>query len=179
MDLSKAYDCLPHDLLLAKLASFGFGTSSLNLLHSYLSNRKQHVKIGTTFSDWHCVLSGVPQGSILGPLLFNIFLNDLMLRIEKSQICNFADDNTLYASGENIGDVATCLEVDMENILKWFDSNRMVANPNKFQVMFLGLPKNSNICIEVGDLVLVPKDNVKLFGIIIFCIIVINFVGLN
>ena len=161
MDLSKAYDCLPHDLLLAKLASYGFGTCSLNLLHSYLSNRKQRVKIDTTFS----VLLGVPQGSILGPLLFNIFLNDLILRIEKSQIYNFADGNTLYASGKNIGDVATCLEVDMENILKWFDSNRMVANPDKFQVMFLGLPKNSNICIEVDDLVLVPKDNVKLFGI--------------
>ena len=104
------------------------------------------------------VSSGVPQGSILGPLLFNIFLNDLILCIEKSQICNFADDNTLYASGETIGDVATCLEVDMENILQWFDSNRMVANLDKFQLMSLGLPENSNICFEIDDLVLVPKD---------------------
>ena len=167
MDLSKAYDCLPHDLLIAKLAAYGFGTGSLGLLHSYLSNRKQRVKIGSTFSDWHYISSGVPQGSILGPLLFNIYINDLLLCIEKSGICNFADDNTLYASGENIGDVATCLEVDIENVLKWFDSNRMVANPEKFQVMFLGLPKTANICNEIDDLVLVPKDNVKLLGITI------------
>ena len=167
MDLSKAYDCLPHDLLIAKLAAYGFGTGSLNLLHSYLSYRKQRVKIGSTFSDWHYISSGVPQGSILGPLLFNIYINDLLLCIEKSGICNFADDNTLYASGENIGDVATCLEVDIENVLKWFDWNQMVANPEKFQVMFLGLPKSANICIEIDDLVLVPKDNVKLLGITI------------
>ena len=66
----------------------------------------------------------------------------------------------------NNKEVATCMEADMENILIWFDSNRMVANPDKFQVMFLGLPKNSNICIEIDDLVLVPKDYVKLLGII-------------
>ena len=167
MDLSKAYDCLPHDLLIAKLAAYGFGTGSLNLLQSYLSYRKQRVKIGSTFSDWHYISSGVPQGSILGPLLFNIYINDLLLCIEKSGICNFADENTLYASGENIVDVATCLEVYIENVLKWFESNRMVANPEKFHVMFLGLPKTANICIEIDDLVLVPRDNVKLLGITI------------
>ena len=167
MDLSKAYDCLAHDLLIAKLAPYGLGISSLNSLHSYLSYRKQSVKHGSTFSDRHYISSGVPQGSILGPLLFNIYINDLLLCIEKSGICNFADDNKLYASGENIGDVATCLEVNIENALKWFDSNRMVANPEKFQIMFLGLPKTANICIEIDDLVLVPKGNVKLLGITI------------
>ena len=82
---------------------------------------------------------------------------NLLLCIEKSGICNFADDNKLYASGEDIGDVATCLEVNIENALKWFHSNRMVANPEKFQIMFFGLPKTANICIEIDDLVFIPN----------------------
>ena len=132
-------------------------------MHSCLSKRKQCEKVGTTLNDWRCVSSGAPQGSIIGPVLINVFLIDLILCIGKSQVCNFADDHTLYDAGENIGDVATCLEVDMENVLKWFDSNRMLANPDKFQVMFLGLPQNSNI--EIDNLVLVPRDNMKLLGI--------------
>ena len=79
-------------------------------------------------------------------------------------MCNFADDNTLYASRENIGDAATCFEVDIENVLKWFDSDRMVANPEKFQVMFLALPKSANVCIEIDYQVIDLKDIVKLLG---------------
>ena len=83
MDLSKAFDCIPHDLLIAKLHAYGSSFETLTFLNSYLRNLKQCVKINNTCSDFLKILSGVPQGSILGPILFNIFLNDLLLCLKK------------------------------------------------------------------------------------------------
>ena len=76
MELSKAFDCLPHDILLCKLSAYGLSSSAVNLLANYLSNRKQRIKIENIFSSWEEILKEVSQGSILGPLLFNVFIND-------------------------------------------------------------------------------------------------------
>ena len=97
MDLLKAYDCLRHDLSIAKLEAYGLRNGSLNFLLDYLTFRKQRTKVGSAYSKWSEIRHGIPQGLILGLILFNIFINDILMIIEQS-ICNFADDNNLYSS---------------------------------------------------------------------------------
>ena len=95
MDLSKAFDCLPHDILLSKLSAYGLCNESVNLLKSYLSGRTQQVKLNGIVSSWSAIKKGVPQGSILGPLLFNVFINDIFYFLEHGTLYNYADDNTV------------------------------------------------------------------------------------
>ena len=117
MDLSKAYDCLPHDLLIAKLGEYGLDRSSLRLLMEYLNSPKQRTKVGSSYNKWSEIKRGIPQGSILEPLLFNIFINYLFFVIEKSDICNFADDNIVYSCGPNLKTVLENLKHDASKLL--------------------------------------------------------------
>jgi len=164
-DLSKAFDTLPHDLMLAKLNAYGLGYNALKLLNNYLTNRKQRCKVGTSFSSWGDIEAGVPQGSVLGPLLFNIFINDLFFEIKQSSICNWADDQTVYSYGKSIIEVNYKLENDMTNTLIWFKSNHMVANPEKFQVMFLGTRNKVDLCLDINGKTSRTTSTVILLGI--------------
>ena len=100
-------------------------------------------------------------------ILFNIFINDLFFFIQEANICNFADDNTLYASGFNILDVVSTLSSETANILEWFKVNSMVANPEKFQIMFLGIPENEINTFQIGDIQVATSQMVKLLGVLI------------
>ena len=115
MGLSKAFDAINHGLLLAKLKAYGFSKQALHLLQSYLYNRFQRSIINGSISSCNEVITGVSQGSILVPLLFNIFLNDIFLFISKCQLCNYVDGNTLYKSGKNIQKIKNDLEMVFVN----------------------------------------------------------------
>ena len=167
MDLSKAYDCIDHNLLIAKLQAYGLSIKSLHFINSYLKGRYQRVKLGSTFSEWLEIVFGVPQGSILGPILFNIFLNDLFLFIEETEICNFADDNTLFACDTSIQNVLRRLKRDVDRVKDWFKKNGMVANPDNFQTMFLGIKNPTEISLNICGFDIRGKLQVELLGVII------------
>ena len=122
--LSKAFDCLPHDLFVAKLFAYGFDDKALRFIYDYLRHRKQRTKIADSYSSWQEILYGVLQGSILGPLLFNADLCDLFITMSQYGIANYADDNTPYVSGRNIEEVVASLEEVSEIIFQWFRDNQ-------------------------------------------------------
>ena len=125
MDLSKRFDTLNHALMIAKLHAYGFDRSSLNLIHSYFTQRWHRNKINTPFSMWKQLLTGVPQGSILGPLLFNIYINDLFFILDKTETCNYADDTCLYACDKYLKDLLIRLTHDSSLAIDWFEYNYM------------------------------------------------------
>ena len=134
-DLSKAFDCLPHDLLIAKLHAYGLYIKSSKLMLSYLANRKQRVEINDTYSAWSKLLFGIPKGSILGPLLFNIFVCDLFLFLPNFDIANYVDDYTPYAAKNDIVDILSNLKLQSNILNKWFKDHYMKASPGKYHLL--------------------------------------------
>ena len=117
-DLSKAFDCLDHELLVAKLNAYGFSLPALRLINDYLFHTRQRARIGNSFNDWFEVILGVLQESILGPLLFDIFLADIFLVLKDVGIANFADDTTPITSTNNIDDLIDFLEKASSSLFK-------------------------------------------------------------
>ena len=162
-DLSKAFDCINHDLIIAKLEAYGFGYSALKLVRSYLRNRFQRVKINSSYSSWIEITSGVPQGSILGPLIFNIAAIDLFLFFNNlaPDVANYADDNTPYVTDYSINRVTERLEKDSVVLLNWIKINYMKANPNKFHLLS---EVDNNLSVNVDNCKIFNEGAVKLLG---------------
>ena len=130
-DLSKALNCLVHDFLLAKLEAYGFTYEFLKLINSYLTDRKHRTKINSSYSSILDLLIGVPQGSIIGPLLFNIYLSDLFLFLDDHNLASYADDTTPYAMKENTLQVLQEIEDKEACVFNCFSANYFKANPRK------------------------------------------------
>ena len=143
-DMSKAFDCILHDLLIAKLAAYGLSEDALMYILSYLSNRKQCVRINDTYSEFENIIMGVPQGSILGPLLFNLSIKDLFFFILIASVHNFADDNTLSAFAQNVSKLINILQSESEVISDWFKKKQMTVNPYRFQVIIINKKKGDH-----------------------------------
>ena len=145
IDLSKAFDSLNHNILLQKITYYGIRNSAITLLKSYLSNRKQYVQTDDVSSSMLSINTGVPQGSIVGPFLFNILINDIIMSSDKFNFILYADDTTLNATVESFGETAADIQISIRNelqkICKWLDLNKLRLNVAKSKFMLFHMPQ--------------------------------------
>ena len=132
IDLSKAFDSLPHNLLLAKLKAYGLNKQACILLRNFLNGRQQRVKINDTFSPWMSLTRGVPQGSVLSPLLFNFFINNIFYFVRHARLNIYVDDQQIYDSDKDPMTLHLRMENELTTIVNWYAINGLKANPEKF-----------------------------------------------
>ena len=131
IDLSKAFDTVNHQILLEKLEHYGIRGHALELFKSYLSNRKQYVQIEKSKSQTRSISCGVPQGSVLGPLLFLLFINDLPACCPSGKVRIFADDTTIFFHSDNIDNIIETASIIMTQLSSWFNANKLTLNADK------------------------------------------------
>ena len=138
IDFSKAFNCVQHSTLLEKLTEYHVGPDGIAFLKSYLEGRVQRTLVNNTYSDWLPVHQGVPQGSVLGPLLYIMYSNDIAQKIENSGFAFYADDTVLYSKKKSITQAGCDLQEDLDNLSAWCSENEIFINPNKTKSMFFG-----------------------------------------
>ena len=155
MDISKAFDCLPHCLAICILHAYGLSRNACTLIARYLYKRKRKVKIGSLKNDWKEISKGVTQGSVLGLLIFNIFMNDVFYFVKNANLFNYADDNSVSVNGKELSMLSHLLQSEAEISIRWFSKNAMEANPTKFQgILFKGNKQapDFNMSVDGNDI---------------------------
>ena len=166
MDLSKAFDTLPHELIVKKLEDYRGDSRVVNLVVNYLSDRQQRVKLSGQHSSMKTITRGVPQGSILGPILFNIFMNDLSYAIDECTLFTYADDTQLLKSAEDIDQVEHAINADLKKIDEWYEFNQMQRNHSKYQAITFGRVERNPVLTCEGT-VIPTQDEMDLLGVTI------------
>ena len=161
-DLSKAFHCLPHELLTAKLDAYGFDERSLTLIYNYLSSREKRVKINDSFSSWSKILFGVPQASILGSFLFNVFICDMFYFLIHIDIENYADDSTPFGSKLDGRSVVDELEISSSILFTWLKNKYIKTNTDKSHLLLSG---NNSLTGNFDGKVIESEDNQVLLDV--------------
>ena len=167
IDYRKAFDTVPHSILLRKLERYGIRGVALDLFHSYLCNRKQVVRINNTYSNEVTINVGVPQGSILGPILFILYINDLCNLSTDSKFVLFADDTTILFRNNSLESLYEVCNREMLKFMTWTIANQLTLNVDKtFYMLFSNKPIANNLpCIYYGNSPLVREHECKFLGI--------------
>ena len=145
MDLSKAFDVLNHSLLLAKMDACGFSVEIRTFIQSYLNKRIQKVNVNRKFSALEDIYAGVAQSSIHGPLLFNNFINDVFTFLNTCEMCNYADDNTVYTYRRYFHQVQEYCKKYFEILENWFYDNYMVLNSCNCEFLSFGKTNENKV----------------------------------
>ena len=162
-DLSKAFDCLHRLLLIAKLDAYGFDHKSLNIILSYLSRRQQRTKVNNHLSVWADILSGIPQGSILGPLIFNIYINDIYYFILEDRIAKYVDDTTPYTIKDEYAELIDSLQLESNILLDWFKNPFFKLTADKCKLLVAN--KQDDLAIYIEKESAIREQSVKLLVI--------------
>ncbi len=167
--MQKAFDTVDHSILLSKLEHYGIRGTALNWFQSYLSNRWQKVSVNGVLSEARKISYGVPQGSVLGPLLFLIYINDMPISSKVLKFHLFADDTSIFFSHKDLNSLESTLNKELTGVSDWLSANRLTLNIDKSNILII-TPKHTKkirtVNIKINNTTLLEKDNIKYLGVL-------------